>query len=62
MKNALCERNGECCLYRVIYTTGGNRPAYWDLMARDPRHAIQSASELLPISSKIISAHLKEEW
>lgn len=59
---AFCEKNGDCCLFRVTYATGGNLLAHWDLMAKSTSHALQSAHELLPIGSKVMFAHLKEEW
>jgi hypothetical protein len=49
-------------MYRVTYATNGDLLAYWDLMAKSTSHALQSASELLPIGSKVMFAHLKEEW
>ena len=57
-----CERNGACCMYRVTYATNGQLLAHWDLMAKSKSDALISASELLPIGSKVMFAHLKEEW
>lgn len=59
---AFCEKNGDCCIYRVTYATNGSLLAHWDLMARNSSHAIDSASELLPVGSKVLSANLREEW
>jgi hypothetical protein len=59
---SFCERSGDCCLYRVTYATNGDLLAHWDLMAKSTEHALQSASALLPIGSKVMFAHLKEEW
>ena len=57
-----CEKNGQCCMYRVTYATNGNILTHWDLMAFNTAHALQSAAELLPIGSKVLFANLKEEW
>ena len=57
-----CEKNGDCCMYRVAYATNGELLAYWDLMAKSTSHALQSAADLLPLGSKVIYANLKEEW
>lgn len=59
---AFCESNGECCMYRVTYATCGNLLAHWDLMAKNTADALTHAAELLPIGSKVMFAHLKEEW
>lgn len=57
-----CEKNGACCLYRVTYATNGELLAYWDLMAKSTSEALTNAAELLPLGSKVMFAHLKEEW
>ena len=57
-----CEKNAVCCMYRVTYATNGLILAYWDLMAKSESDALRSANELLPIGSKVMFAHLKEEW
>lgn len=59
---SFCDRSGATCMYRVTYATVGNLVTHWDLMAKSCTHALQSASELLPIGSKVMFAHLKEEW
>ena len=57
-----CEKNGVYCMYRVTYATNGLILAHWDLSAKSVTDALRSADELLPIGSKVKSAHLKEEW
>lgn len=49
-------------LYRVNYTTAGGVSSHWEFYALNSEEAYKQAYELMPLSYKISSVHLSEEW
>lgn len=49
-------------LYRVNCTTAGGIDGSWDFYALNSEDAYKQAHELMPVSYKIRSVTLSEEW
>jgi hypothetical protein len=49
-------------LYSVNYTTAGGLNGHWEFYALNGEDAYKQAYELMPLSYKITSVNLSEEW
>ena len=49
-------------LYKVRYSCQAGTEGTWEFYAKDQGDALSQAKELMPLSYKILSVYLSEEW
>lgn len=58
----MTKRPSHLSFYNVNYTTAGGLTGKWCFFAIDREDALKQAKELMPVSYKIESIHIEEEW